>query len=899
MQKIFNNLSIAKKLVVAMVISSGLITIVTTLIELNVVYRDGVSGIERRLVEIGEVHVPDITERLWISDVDNIKGHLDSLVKFDGIHSVFMYENDKFLIKAGDVPDDELRAKIFNLKYKYKNEVVDIGRMDVYVTYNNVYDRIVNKVLGTLLTNGMKTFLVGFVVLYLFNFLITRHLSSMARYFKTFDILSPGGELKLGRPVNRVRYDELDVVVNAVNGMQNNIATSILQIDEKNRELESYNRRAGLLIELMDMPYANETDLIEYALKSAVELTSSNVGCINISDGNANPKKIYTYGVDDCSGSMADVSSLCYKCLEKGKAVVEEGTGDLCALDHKAGISSASQNKLCIPILSEDIIIGIVTVTGKNTPYTSEDTNELNLYVHSLWNLILRRRAQSDLVKSQQHYKTLVETSSAIPWIMDISSERYIHVGPQVVNVFGYSTDQWYQDRFLVEHVHPDDFPNINQKLKDSIATGDNYRAKYRIFTADGEERWVLDYGNIISEDSITFLQGFMFDITEQENQDLILRRSQKMEAMDTLAGGIAHDYNNMLGVIMGFSELMMSQVSDDPKLTKYSSVIHQAAQRGASLTSKLLQFSKQHNESYSVVSLNSLLREDEDLLSKTLTPKISLNYDLSSDLENIYIDKNGIEDAILNICINAMHAMPDGGKLIIRTENKRLTHAEGDFYQLGEGDYIKLSIIDNGIGMDKNTQEKVFDPFFSTKGDSGTGLGLSQVYGLVRRTNGAIYIDSESARGTTINILLPAYKGEERIASSVSDVNKTDGLIGGTESILVVDDESSICKMADAILSGYGYDVDTAEGGIAALEMLSRKKYHMVLSDVIMPGMNGYQLAHQIREYYPDVKIQLNSGYHDDSSRNNDDGYLYENILSKPYSTKDLLEKIRKLLDS
>jgi len=294
---------------------------------------------------------------------------------------------------------------------------------------------------------------------------------------------------------------------------------------------------------------------------------------------------------------------------------------------------------------------------------------------------------------------------------------------------------------------------------------------------------------------------------------------------------------------------------------------------------------------------LNKILLDDEDMLRKTLTPKVRLKFELDDSLAQVYIDKNGIEDAILNLCINASHAMPSGGDLIIRTENTYLNRLAAETYQLPEGAYVSCSIIDSGIGMAESIQERIFDPFFSTKGDKGTGLGLSQVYGLVRASEGMINVISEPGRGTTMSILLPVYNtsAQPEDRENVVDIK----MLQGRESILVVDDEVSIRDMAAEILSLNGYVTDVADGGADALQKLSEGQYDLVLSDVIMPGMSGYQLAHKIRELYPTIKIQLNSGFNDDCDRNEEDSELYENVINKPYSTRELLTQIRKILDA
>jgi len=240
---------------------------------------------------------------------------------------------------------------------------------------------------------------------------------------------------------------------------------------------------------------------------------------------------------------------------------------------------------------------------------------------------------------------------------------------------------------------------------------------------------------------------------------------------------------------------------------------------------------------------------------------------------------------------------MPNGGRLTFKTDNISLTSVEGTHYQLHEGSYIRLSTIDNGTGMDKATQDKIFDPFFSTKGDKGTGLGMFQVYGLIHKAGGAIHVDSALGHGTRISILLPKYYGSEKNSALVEPVD--DNLLRGDERILVVDDEPSLCQLAKEILTSKGYQVETAEDAVVALEKLSKTHFDLVLSDIIMPEMDGHQLAHEVQKHYPKIKIQLVSGFDDHHNIKTTDELLQANLIHKPYTSNQLLTQVRKILDA
>ena len=389
---------------------------------------------------------------------------------------------------------------------------------------------------------------------------------------------------------------------------------------------------------------------------------------------------------------------------------------------------------------------------------------------------------------------------------------------------------------------------------------------------------------------------GSCLDITQLKEQEQQLRHSQKMDALGKLTGGIAHDYNNMLGVILGYSELLLDKFSTDPKLKKYITEIHHAGQRGAKLTQKLLAFSRQKTSSPDVTNINTVLENNRNMLEKTLTARIQLLYELAADLWPVYLDKSDLEDAILNMCINSMHAIEHSGRLVLSTKNCELSRKDIEGLKLEKepGDYVCLSVCDTGAGIDKDTLMQIFEPFFSTKGDKGNGLGLSQVYGFVNRSMGSVKVESEPGVGSCFNLYFPRYMGEhvsKAIALKPLDAG------AGSESILVVDDEPSLRSLLNEMLTSSGYKVVLAESAEQAIEFLQKQSIDLVLSDVIMPGMNGYKLAEYITEHYPDIKVQLASGF-SDNSHNSEQRELHNNILNKPFERSKLLTRLREVLD-
>jgi PAS domain S-box-containing protein len=415
----------------------------------------------------------------------------------------------------------------------------------------------------------------------------------------------------------------------------------------------------------------------------------------------------------------------------------------------------------------------------------------------------------------------------------------------------------------------------------------------------DGEVR-IFDTHKIPLKDTNNTTLGVLGvarDITERKHAEEQLRHSQKMDALGKLTGGIAHDFNNMLGVILGYAELLQNNFSSDPKSSKYVQEIHTAGERAKALTSKLLAFSRKQPSDARPCQINSLLKRDQNMLVKTLTAKIKLNLNLDEQLWLTFLDEEMLADSILNICINSMHAMPEGGELEIITQNIHLNAIDTQSLSMLPGDYVQLTMTDNGFGMDRQIKEHIFEPFFSTKGETGTGLGMSQVYGFIKQTGGGIQVFSEPDQGTSVVMYFPPHYASEK-----DQVNMVDSVeinvSGGNETILVVDDEIALRELTEELLRLQGYQVLTAENAAQALHTLDTASVDLLVSDVIMPEMDGYQLAIEARKKHPTLKIQMVSGYNDKHYINEVDEILQQQQLNKPFNSEILLKRIRFLLD-
>ena len=519
----------------------------------------------------------------------------------------------------------------------------------------------------------------------------------------------------------------------------------------------------------------------------------------------------------------------------------------------------------------------------------------------------LRKKTESELKSAEEvlrlsHQRFLLHREHSplaiIEWNTDF---EFLDWNPAAQKIFGYTKEE-VLGCHITEKILPESARQAVDKIWDELLTnkGGTYSLNENT-TKDG--RVILcEWHNtpLVDDDcNVIGVASLVEDITEQEKNEENLRQSQKMDALGKLTGGVAHDFNNMLGVILGFTELLKDRVDQhDPKQIKYCNEIFNAAERAKKLTSNLLAFSRKVPSSVEKTDINNMLNSMQHMLEKTLTHRIKLIFELKENIWPVLIDRTRMEDAVLNICINAMHAMPEGGSIVLNTSNVSLLDSDGCDVNVEPGDYVLLSIRDNGIGMTHDTQLKIFDPFFTTKGAEGTGLGMSQVYGFVQQSDASIQVSSELGKGTKITLYIPRFLDQQNDKIDESKLNLVK-LPSGIETILVVDDEVALLDLNTEILSDHGYTVYRAESAKQAMDILANKHVDLLLSDVIMPDMNGYQLALEVEKLFPSIKIQMVSGYSDKFEENLTDSLLHQQRLQKPVSSEKLLQRVRLLLDT
>jgi nitrogen-specific signal transduction histidine kinase/ActR/RegA family two-component response regulator len=394
-------------------------------------------------------------------------------------------------------------------------------------------------------------------------------------------------------------------------------------------------------------------------------------------------------------------------------------------------------------------------------------------------------------------------------------------------------------------------------------------------------------------------MEGLIVDITDRKQLETQLQQSRRMEAVGRLAGGIAHDFNNLLTIIKGYAEMALNRPGIQPGLTADVQQIGNAAERAATLIRQLLAFSRKQVLQPKSLDLNAIVESLDKLLNRLMGADIQMKTVCGANIGTVKADPAQIEQVIMNLVVNARDAMPGGGRLTIETSNVDLdANYARDHVSVKPGPYVMLAVSDTGIGMDSETQAHIFEPFYTTKGGTrGTGLGLSTVYGIVKQSGGYIWVYSEPGKGTAFKVYLPRVEGPVA-APSVKTEESVDRK--GTETILLVEDEEAVRELARTILAAQGYSVLVAESAAHAEQLATNgsREIHLLLTDVVMPGVSGRELARRITARNARTHVLFMSGYTDNVIAQG--GVLETGVafLQKPFTPRALTKKVREILD-
>lgn len=514
-----------------------------------------------------------------------------------------------------------------------------------------------------------------------------------------------------------------------------------------------------------------------------------------------------------------------------------------------------------------------------------------------------RKQTEAALKASEKKYQSLFENAQVALFRNRLSDGKVLEINERYAKMAGYSNKEDCMAEFNAADAWAD--PNGRKELL-NILQKDGSVSDYEteIIRKDGAHIWISFSATIFPEQG--FLEGSIVEITERKRSEIQrkklqaqLDQAQKMESVGRLAGGVAHDFNNMLSIILGNAELIMADIDPSNPLATNLEEIYKAAQRSANLTRQLLAFARKQTIDPKILNLNHVLDDMIKMLKRLIGEDIDLTWQPAQNLRSVKIDPSQIDQILANLCVNARDAIKSVGKVTIETDNISFDEAYcKEHAGFNPGDYVMMAVSDDGSGMDKKTLDKLFEPFFTTKDiGQGTGLGLATVYGIVKQNNGFINVYSEPGEGTTFKIYLPVHS--KPAVSKQKDVKKIS--LTGNETILLVEDEEAILRMTKMMLERLGYTVliaSTPNEAISIVEVSNMNAIHLLMTDVVMPEMNGRDLSKKLLSMNPGLKCLFMSGYTANVIAHH--GVLDTGVqfINKPFSRQDLATKVRAALD-
>ncbi|HTX75666.1 MAG TPA: response regulator, partial [Terracidiphilus sp.] len=511
----------------------------------------------------------------------------------------------------------------------------------------------------------------------------------------------------------------------------------------------------------------------------------------------------------------------------------------------------------------------------------------------------LRRQAEADLHNSRERLELVLDAADEGYWDWNLVTGEG-HLSPRHNTMLGYDPGEVPATYATFPGlVHPDDL-QVVRAARESLLKQDAFAFEVRVRTKPGSYIWCLCRGKVVAraEDGRPVrVVGANVDVSARKKLEEQFLQAQKLESVGRLAGGVAHDFNNLLTVINGYGDLLTSRLEKDNPLRSMVEQIRKAGLSAASLTQQLLTFSRLHFAEPKPTGLNAVVDESKTMLGRLVGEDIEVVTALAARPDKVLVDRNQIHQCVMNLVVNARDAMPEGGKVVIETANVDLPAGKLDARpDIPPGSYVLLTVTDNGAGMDRETRGRIFEPFFTTKEKGkGTGLGLSTVYGIVQQCNGFIHVDSEPGRGSSFQLFLPRTDADAALEPEARSSHQP----GGSETILVVEDQEDVRDFLAQALAGFGYSVLRAGSGAEAmlLEQRHQGPIHLLLTDVVMPGMNGKELAQRIKPLRSAMKVLFMSGYAGDVIGNLaalEPGTAH---IQKPFTLEALADKVQEVL--
>jgi hypothetical protein len=514
-----------------------------------------------------------------------------------------------------------------------------------------------------------------------------------------------------------------------------------------------------------------------------------------------------------------------------------------------------------------------------------------------------QRRAQAEKLREQKRLAVALRATGAGVFEHSIPPDETGYCNERFAEIFGLTMDELPPfsrlHDWLIDQVHSEDRPGVIERQQHFISgRSGEFAREFRTKHKDGKWRDMSCVVHAVSrraDGTVKDLVGVLIDRTEEKRMEEQFRQAQKMEAIGRLAGGIAHDFNNLLTVISNFGEFVLQHLKPGTEVHDDMQEVMKAASRAEGLTGQLLAYSRHRPVLATVLNVNDLVADVDKMLRRLVGSSTEVRTELAPDLWRVRIDAGGLEQVLVNLAVNARDAMPNGGRLCIETDNVAVgeEYVSSKGFDVPPGQYVKVTITDNGVGMDESTQSRLFEPFFTTKEPGkGTGLGLATCYGIMKQAKGFIWVYSEAGHGSSFRLLLPREHAPEDAVVEPTHSEK----LRGSETILVVEDDEPVRKLVVRLLAMLGYDILEAVDVADALRIAdtSEQPIHAVITDVVMPETHGPELVRQLSVSHPSIRTIYMSGYTRGSIEMDESIVL----VQKPFAPKDLARKVREVLD-
>ncbi|RMG50550.1 MAG: PAS domain S-box protein [Acidobacteria bacterium] len=637
--------------------------------------------------------------------------------------------------------------------------------------------------------------------------------------------------------------------------------------------------------------------ILHNTLAELMRVLGVSFGCIYIKQGSTFVLRSYRGFSQEEVQHLAELDPIEHPWVEE-TMVVREPDAHSPALIGEWAAALGIRAWVSVPLRSKNEVIGLIWLGGAETErFTPTTVSLITAVANQITMALANARLYDQMKESERKYRSIFE--NLVVGLYQSSPEgRILTANPALVQLLGYDS----LDELLAVNISRDLYVNPEDREKNLAIlhrTGRLEGVEVRLRRKDGREITVLEHARAVTDarGQVMYYEGTLMDVTEKKMLQQQLLQAQKMESIGTLAGGVAHEFNNLLTGILGYASLLLDHTEPSDPHHAHLLAIERSARRGAELTEKLLTFSRQTVRESKPIDLNALVDETVALLRGSFDASIDIEVRKDDALWPVEADTGQMQHVLMNLCINARDAMPQGGRLTIETANVNLSDVDcREWADARPGDYVVLRVSDTGVGIPPEHLPRIFDPFFTTKEvHQGTGLGLSTAYGIVKSHHGFIRVESQLGRGTRFSVYLPAVI--TAAPSSTESMSVTERQTGGT--ILVVDDEEVIRDLAKNILRREGYTVLTAESGVEAIHIYEQRgsDIALVILDLTMPKMDGRVCYYKLRELDPQVRVILSSGYGADEIVEDLLTQGVRKFVQKPYRVGDLIRAVRDVL--